>query len=117
MFQKEIVKYWGLFHLPYCGWYLDYLSDCNTTSERTKRKKFDPKYLEKLASSQSNKKEDINKRRNKKRDVYFFGTLGPIQTLANIENSNHDVSLDLSEIQEFLSSTVRKKTLLKFTGV
>jgi len=69
MFQREIVKDWGLFHLPYCGWYLEYLSDCIATSERTKQKKFDPRYLEKLVSSQANKKEDINKRRNRKRDV------------------------------------------------
>jgi hypothetical protein len=70
MFQKVIVKYWGLFHLPYCGWYLDYLSNCTIASERTKQKKFDPRYLEKLASSQANK-ENIDKRRNRE-GMYKF---------------------------------------------
>jgi hypothetical protein len=53
-------------------------------------------FLENLTSFQGNKKEDIDKKK-KKKDVQFSGTLGVIQTLANIENLKHDVNAKLYE--------------------
>jgi hypothetical protein len=50
----------------YYGWYLDFPLNYIPISKRLERKKFDPRFFEKLASSQGNKKEDIEKRRKKK---------------------------------------------------
>jgi hypothetical protein len=53
--------------------------------------------LEKLTSSQVNKKEDIDKKRKKKKDAQVSNTLGATQTLANFENPNQNVNHDLSK--------------------
>ncbi len=84
--------------MPYCGWYLDCLLDCTIALKKTKRKKFDLGYLEKLTSSQVNKKEDIDKRRKKKKDAQVSSTLGAIQILVDFENPNQDVNHNLSEL-------------------
>jgi hypothetical protein len=65
--------------LPYCGWYLDCPLDCNPISERLEQEKFDLGFSEKLAYSQGNKKEDIDKRKKKKRKrmLKFQALQGP----------------------------------------
>jgi len=65
-------------------------------------------YLDKLASSQVNKKEDIDKKRKRMRDVQVSGTLRATQTPANIENLDCDVNLDLSEFQDSLNYVVHE---------
>jgi hypothetical protein len=45
------------------------LLDYTLVSKRIDQEEFDLGYLEKLASSKANKKEDIDKRRKKKKDV------------------------------------------------
>jgi hypothetical protein len=85
MFRKKIVKDWGSSHLLYCGWYLDCPLDYTPSSKKTKQEKFDLGYLEKLVSSQANK-EDINKRRKKKKDVQVSSTPRASQTLVDFEN-------------------------------
>jgi hypothetical protein len=69
MCRKEFVKNWGSSHLLYYGWYLDCFPNYTLVFERSKRKKFDPRFLEKLASLQGNKKEHIEKRKKNKKDV------------------------------------------------
>ncbi len=96
MYWKELVRDWGSFHLPYYGWYLDCPLDYTPILERSKQKKFDMGFWEKLASSQGNKKEDIDKKK-KKKDVQVSSTLRVIQTLANIENLEQDVNAELFE--------------------
>jgi hypothetical protein len=56
-------------------------------------------YLKNLASSQGNKKEDIDKRRKKKKDVQVFNIPRATQTPANIENLEHDVNHEFSKFQ------------------
>jgi hypothetical protein len=48
--------------------------------------------LEKLASSQGNKKEDIDKKRKKKKDVKVFSTRRAIQMTTDINNPKHDIN-------------------------
>jgi hypothetical protein len=45
-------------------------------------------YLEKFASSQGNKKEDIDKRRKKKKDVQVSNTLKAVQTPMTLRTLN-----------------------------
>ncbi len=56
-------------------------------------------YLEKFASYQGNKEEDIDKRRKKKKDVQVSNTPRATQTFVHIENLEHDVNLELSEFR------------------
>jgi hypothetical protein len=83
--------------VPYFGWYFDCPPNCTLALEKTKRKNFDLGYLEKLTSSQVNKKEDIDKRRKKKKDAQVYSTLGATQTLVDFENPNQNVNPDLFE--------------------
>jgi len=53
--------------------------------------------FKKLVSSQGNKKEDIDKRKKKKKDVQVSSTLKATQTLANIDNPEQDVNVELSK--------------------
>ncbi len=80
----------------YCGWYLDCPLDYTPSSKKTEQEKFNPGYLEKLASSQANK-EDINKKRKKKKDVQVSSTLGTSQTPMDFENLDYDVNFELFE--------------------
>jgi hypothetical protein len=53
--------------------------------------------LEKFISSQANKKEDINKRKKRKKEVQVSGIFRATQTFVDIKNPDHDVNLDLFE--------------------
>ncbi len=88
MFWKELIRDQGSFYLPYWGWYLDYPSNCTLVSKRSEQEKFDVGYLEKFASSQGNKKEDIDKRRKKKKDVQVSNTLKAVQTPMTLRTLN-----------------------------
>lgn len=90
MFQKEIVKDWGQYNLFYCGQDFDCPPNNTPASKKIEQEKFDPRYLEKLASSQANK-EDINKRRKKNKDVQVFGTPRATQAPMDFENLDHNV--------------------------
>ncbi len=91
MYKKEFVKGWDSSHLPCFGWYLNCLLDCILVSERSKWEKFDLRFLEKLASSQGNK-EDIDKKKKKKKDVQVSSTPRAMQTPINIENPKQNVN-------------------------
>jgi hypothetical protein len=54
--------------------------------------------LEKLESSQGNKKEDIDKRKKKKRDVQVSSIPRATQTPTNIENPKQDVNAKLFKL-------------------
>ncbi len=69
-------------------------------------------YLEKIASSQGNKKEDIDKRRRKKKNIQVSNTPRATQTLTNIENLEHDVNHELSKFQNFPNYVVHKENSL-----
>jgi hypothetical protein len=69
--------------------------------------------LEKFVSSQANKKEDIDKRRKRKKNVQVFGTLRATQTFANIENPDHNVNLDLFGFQDFPNLVAHEEDSLK----
>ncbi len=69
-------------------------------------------YLENLVYSQGNKKEDIDKRRKKKKDVQVSNTLGGTQTPTNIENLEHDVNHEFSEFQNFPKCVVHEENSL-----
>ncbi len=66
-------------------------------------------YLEKFASYQGNKKEDIDKRRKKKKDVQVSNTPGATQTFVDIENLEHDVNLELSEFRNSPNCVVHEE--------
>jgi hypothetical protein len=73
-------------------------------------------YLEKLASYQGNK-EDIDKRRKKKKDFQVFNTPGATQTLADIENFEHDEILSCQNSRILLIVLFTRKTLLELLGI
>jgi hypothetical protein len=54
--------------------------------------------LEKLESSQGNKKEDIDERKKKKKDVQVSSFPGATQTPTDIENLKQDVNVELSKL-------------------
>jgi hypothetical protein len=61
--------------------------DYTPISKRSKQENFNPRFLEKLVSFEGNKKEDIDKKKNKKnKDVQVFGILKATQTSVDIEN-------------------------------
>jgi len=66
--------------------------DCTLVLEMLEQKKFNPRYLEKLVSSQGNKV-DIDKRRRKKKDVQVSSTPRATETPVNIVNPEHIVNL------------------------
>ncbi len=66
-------------------------------------------YLENFASSQGNKKEDIDKRRKKKKDIQVSNTPRATQTFTNIKNLEHDVNHELLEFQKFPNYVVHEE--------
>jgi hypothetical protein len=50
-FRKDLLKDWGLAHLPYCGWYLDCLYDTTIELEHELKEKFGEVNLEKSIST------------------------------------------------------------------
>jgi len=64
--------------------------DYTPISNRSKQENFNLRFLEKLVSSQGNKKEDIEKKKNNNKnnnkDVQVFGILKVTQTSVDIEN-------------------------------
>jgi hypothetical protein len=53
MFRKDLLKDWGLAHLPYCGWYLDCFYDTTIELEHELKEKFGEVNLEKTISTNS----------------------------------------------------------------
>jgi hypothetical protein len=66
-------------------------------------------FLEKLAFSHGDKKEDIDKRKKKKKDAQVSGTLGVIPTLTNIKNLEQDVNVELFEFQDSFNHVAHKE--------
>jgi hypothetical protein len=54
MFRRDLLKDWGLAHLPYCAWYLDCAYDISIELEHEFREKFSETNLEKTISTYSN---------------------------------------------------------------
>ncbi len=69
MYKKNLLKDWPSFHLQHCGWYLDCPPDSILVSERTLRKMFDPRFMDKLMSNEANNNEETENMRKKKRLV------------------------------------------------
>ncbi len=53
MFMKDILKDWGLAHLPYYDWYLDYFYDTTIKLKHEPREKFGEVNLKKATSTNS----------------------------------------------------------------
>jgi hypothetical protein len=67
MYRKDILRDWPSFHLQHYGWYLDYSLDSIPIFERSLKEMFDPRFMDKLTSNETNKNEKIKKRRKKKK--------------------------------------------------
>ncbi len=98
-------------------WYLDCPLDCTSISERLEWKKFDLRFLEKFASSQGNKKEDIDKRKKKNKDLQGSGIPWTTQTPTNIENPKQDVNVKLLSFKILLTMLFTRKILLELLRV
>jgi hypothetical protein len=53
MFKRDLFRDWGPPHLPYCGWYLDFIYDTNIELACELREKFGETNLEKTTSTYS----------------------------------------------------------------
>jgi hypothetical protein len=67
MYRKELVRDWGSFHLPYCGWFLDCPLNCILISARLEQEKFDPGFLESLHLLNETRRRILIRRRRRRR--------------------------------------------------
>jgi hypothetical protein len=107
--RSLIITNWGFFHLLYYGWYLDCPPNYTFVLKRSKRGKLDPRFLEKLASSQGNKKEDIEKR---KKNVEVLGIPKAMEVKAKMEQFELNVNVNVAKFQDSPNCDVQKEDSL-----